>query len=88
VERQRYYNHTCQCEWCERIFQASRYDAKFCSDACRKQASREPERLLKAELRAQNAMISFLRMHKTNEGYQAAIDRLQSIIDANSLLKK
>jgi len=88
VERQRYYNHQCTCEWCERIFQASRYDAKYCSDGCRKQASREPERLRRAELAARDAVLNYLHMLKSNEEYQHAIERLQMMLAANSLIQK
>lgn len=40
-ERQRWYNFPQVCEHCEHSFESSRYDARFCSDACRVAAHRE-----------------------------------------------
>lgn len=88
MQRQRYYNRTCTCEWCERVFHASRYDAKYCSDGCRKQASREPARLRRAELHARESVLAYLRMLKSDEEYQHAIERFQSFIAVNSLVRK
>lgn len=88
MQRQRYYNHTCQCEWCERIFQASRYDAKYCSPACRQQAHREPIRRERARVAAVTAIMNYITMFKTEEGYQAAIDQLMSVLQSNSLVEK
>lgn len=88
MERQRYYNHTCQCEWCERLFQASRYDAKYCSPACRQQAHREPIRRERARIAAVTAMMSYITMAKTDAGYQTAVDYLIGVLQSNSLVEK
>jgi hypothetical protein len=88
MERQRYYNHTCQCEWCERIFQASRFDAKYCSPACRQNAHREPARRERARGHAVGAMLSYIRMAKTDRGHQAAVDYLIGVLQSNSLVEK
>jgi len=88
MARQRYYNHTCQCEWCERLFQASRYDAKYCSPACRQQAHREPERRERARIAAVTAIMNYITMAKTERGYQAAVDYLIGVLQSNSLVEK
>lgn len=38
-----YYNYKKTCEQCGAEFRAQRYDAKYCSAACRKAASRRKE---------------------------------------------
>lgn len=35
LKRERYYGHTKTCEFCKKTFDASRYDARFCSGVCR-----------------------------------------------------
>jgi hypothetical protein len=40
VYKPRRAKHTCVCEWCNHIFQATRADAKTCSPAHRKALSR------------------------------------------------
>ncbi len=36
TKRQRYYNHSHNCEECGVLFDSSRYDAQYCSPKCRK----------------------------------------------------
>lgn len=40
TKRQRSYSIMCTCDVCRRRFRASRKDAKYCSDVCRKKKSR------------------------------------------------
>lgn len=84
--RSRWYSIARECECCGRMFDASRYDARFCGSACRSRAARRDKQLAALEKNALDAIEKLLRVQGSDDAYQNTIDRLIRSLNANSLV--
>lgn len=78
IKRKRNYTIGCRCVLCNRPFRASRADAKYCGDACRKKASRSRAGQSPKDKHGHSSQMSMFELETilTREQINARIDRL------------
>lgn len=84
MKRERYIQRQCEC--CGETFEASRYDAMFCSSKCRLSHWRARRREVDARRELLNHMAEYLKTFQDNETYQREVDGLMDWLGKNSLV--
>lgn len=75
AKRKRNYSIGCRCVICNRPFRASRVDAKYCGDVCRKKASRDRVGQVKKPNVSQSSQMSFEILEYLAQEYGSMYDR-------------
>lgn len=84
----RWYDKTHVCEYCDKVFQASRYDAKYCSSACRVGAHREAKKQAAKRQRMITAINDYLGCFSDLGRLENAIDDVIQVARSNSFVAR
>lgn len=76
------FNKPCICVWCDELFYASRYNAKYCSSACRVKAHRAKNSHAKKLAAIKESILALLDDIPTAEGHEQTLQELETFVSA------